>query len=429
MVSIRDIPKNEKHKKALTIRVDDKFAGFPRYVKNFRIKNDKIIIPRVYAFEKLKWVPKFKEFKTHENLGNFNGEMRDYQSKIIKDTTEQFKTFPGVILSIYTGGGKTAMALKLISILKLKTLIVVNKKILSDQWKSQIELFLPDAKIGLIQGKIFDIEEITICTLQTISKISHTIKHSKEDYKQFDFVIFDEIHNINSSQFSNALFLISSFYMLGLSATPKRKDGLHVISTSHIGPIKLYENNNKIVPEIHIHRMPKVVIKTEMTKTGKLNLSRLMTDISENEICNEYIVSKVVEYLKEDRTILILCSRVEQCKTLCEMTLLTESVSCSFIAGKMSTLERNEAILCQVVYSTYNSFSEGVDKSDLDTLILASSRVEVVQSVGRILRRINKNKPVVADLLFNHGVLMNQYYRRNRFYKKSGFVVKHIKNL
>jgi superfamily II DNA or RNA helicase len=215
-----------------------------------------------------------------------------------------------------------------------------------------------------------------------------------------------------------------------LSATPTRPDGLHVISTSHIGPIKVYESNTKIVPEIHIHRMPKIDVKSEMTRANKINLSRLITDISENDSVNEYIVSRVLEYLKEDRTILILCSRVEQCKTLCEMTSrIVVGVSCSFIAGKMNTLEQNDALNAKVIFSTYNSFGEGVSKPSLDTLILGSSKVQILQPVGRILRRVNKNKPVVADLLFNHGVLMNQYYRRNHWYKKNNYAVKQIKNL
>jgi superfamily II DNA or RNA helicase len=214
-----------------------------------------------------------------------------------------------------------------------------------------------------------------------------------------------------------------------LSATPTRPDGLHVISTSHIGPIKVYESNTKIVPEIHIHRMSKIDVKSEMTRANKINLSRLITDISENDLVNEYIVSRVLEYLKEDRTILILCSRVEQCKLLCEMTLrIVVGVSCSFIAGKMTTLERNDALNAKVVFSTYNSFGEGVSKPSLDTLVLGSSKVQILQPVGRILRRVNKNKPVVADLLFQHPVLMNQHYRRNRWYKKNNYIVKQIKN-
>lgn len=420
MVSIRDISKNEKHKKINTIRVENKFAGFPSYVKNYRIKQDKIVIPRIYAFKRLKWTPTLKKFKIHASLEKFNGSLRDYQIKIFEDTVQQFKKFPGVILSMFTGSGKTYLALRLISLFKLKTIVIVNKELLLDQWVDQIKTLIPSAKIGRIQGKIFDVDDadIVIGMLQTVSKG----KRSVSDYKQFDFAVYDECHNINATQFSDVLFLIPSFYQLGLSATPTRSDGLHVIAESHIGPVRIYENNDKLVPSIHVYKCPKINIEQEIMKNGKTNISKITTDVSLDDTANAFIVSIVEKYLLDKHSILVLTNRIHQCKTLCKML---NNPNASFLAGKMTNDKRNEALKANIIFSTYSMFSEGIDKPSLSCLVLAASKVNITQAVGRILRRRNISSPVVVDIQYTDSILMSQYYRRSRWYRSCKYAIQH----
>jgi superfamily II DNA or RNA helicase len=415
MLSIRNCEKNEKHKKKNTIRVESNYAsftGFPTYVKNYRVRGDRILIPRVYAYERLNWVPKTKEFKCMSNLSVFSGQPREYQQSIINDTLIKLKEFPGVILSVYTGSGKTFMALKLLTVFKLKTIIIVNKEMLMDQWIEQIKVFIPNARVGKIQGTKFDTEskDIVIGMLQTVSKNKRTIS----DYKQFNFVIYDECHNVNAKQFSDALFLIPSYYRLGLSATPTRSDGLHVISESHIGPIITYENEDRLEPEIHIYNCPAISINHSTMKNGKVNISKITTDVSVNDTVNNFIAGIVKKYHNIGHKILVLTSRVQQCKLLSSMHDISPS---SVIAGKMTSSEKAEALKSDIIFSTYQMFSEGTDKPNLSCLILAASKVDITQAIGRVLRRRNEHNPVVCDILYTDGVLMSQWYRRNRQYK------------
>lgn len=418
MIAIKDTYKNDKHKKKLTFYPKSNFAGFSKPVKGYRIEGDKIIIPRFYAFQKLKWKPKKKNFIVYENLANFNGELRGYQQQVVQDTFRQFETFPGTILSLYTGGGKTIVSLKIISLLKVKTLIVVNKEVLMHQFIKQIEKFLPGAKIGKIQGSTFDTEEkdIVVGMLQTISNG----KYPRSAYKQFDFAVFDEVHNIPGAHFSNSLFLIPSFYKMGLSATIFRQDTMERIAISHIGPVNKYESKMTIIPDIHVWKCPDIEINQEMTKIGKVNLSKMLTDLSMNEVVNKYILDLVGKYLLENRNILVFSDRVQQCKTLLSNL---DFVSKGLFAGKMKPEERQDSLTKQVIFSTYSQFKEGVDLPRLDTVIFASPKVQVTQSIGRILRQVNENHPVVVDVLFSNKVLMCQFYKRNRYYRSEKYNV------
>ena len=134
------------------------------------------------------------------------------------------------------GAGKTCMAIWLISQLKKKTLIIVHKEFLLRQWKERLEQFLPSAKIGRIQGPIIDIEgkDVVIGMLQSLSM---------KDYEQtlfldFGFTIIDECHHISAEVFSRVLFKAVTKYMLGLSATMNRQDGLSKVFKMFLGDVE-----------------------------------------------------------------------------------------------------------------------------------------------------------------------------------------------
>lgn len=92
-----------------------------------------------------------------------------------------------------------------------------------NQWIERIQQFLPNARVGKIQGPIVDVvdKDIVLCMLQSlISK-----EYDSSLFDQFGFTIIDEVHHISSQTFSTSLFKVVTKYMLGLSATMDRKDG------------------------------------------------------------------------------------------------------------------------------------------------------------------------------------------------------------
>ena len=88
----------------------------------------------------------------------FKGELRDYQKPIVATYVKKAKEIGGGLLEVPCGFGKTIMALRIIAHLKKKTIVIVHKEFLLRQWVDRIKEFLPDAKVGRIQGQVIDID-------------------------------------------------------------------------------------------------------------------------------------------------------------------------------------------------------------------------------------------------------------------------------
>ena len=177
---------------------------------------------------------------------NFNGDLRDYQVDIVNKYISHVNRITGRggggLLEIGCGKGKTVMALKIISLLKVKTLVIVHKGFLLNQWVERIQQFLPEARVGKIQGPYFDIEDkdIVIGMLQSLSMKDYP----QEMFKSFGFVCVDECHHISAEVFVRSLFTVVTPYILGLSATMQRKDGLTKVFKQFIGDMIHSEKND-----------------------------------------------------------------------------------------------------------------------------------------------------------------------------------------
>ncbi len=129
----------------------------------------------------------------------------------------------GGLLDLPCAWGKTSASLYIISQLKKKTIVIVHKEFLMNQWIERIQQFLPNAKIGKIQGQVIDIEgkDIVLGMLQSLSMKDYPASM----FDSFGLTIIDEVHHISSEVFSCALFKLVTKYTLGLSATMNRSDG------------------------------------------------------------------------------------------------------------------------------------------------------------------------------------------------------------
>ena len=154
----------------------------------------------------------------------------------------------GGIISVPCGWGKTIMALYLISKLKRKTMIIVHKEFLLNQWIKRIEEFLPEARIGIIQAAKVDYQnkDIVIGMLQSLSSKEYDVD---KVFGDFGFTVVDECHHIAAEVFSRSLPKVNSYFSLGLSATPKRADGLSHVFESYLGPMvyKVNKRDDKLV--------------------------------------------------------------------------------------------------------------------------------------------------------------------------------------
>jgi len=328
------------------------------------------------------------------------------------------------ILSLPTGYGKTTVALYVLSKIAQKTLIVVHKEFLMTQWIERIHQFLPGARVGKIQGTVIDVEnkDIVIGMLQSLSKK----EYDKNTFSDFGLTIIDETHHVCTRSFSRLFSHVNTRYLLGLSATLERKDGLTYVLHWFLGPT-LFKVERKSQTQV---RVDKSNFNHELFTTNpfplrarKPNLPDAITKITKLPERNAHIMSLIAKAHAENRKILVLTDRRQHCFDLLEAC---SSYSAGLYIGGMKPEELKESEQADVIFATYSLAHEGLDIPTLDTLIMASPKSDIVQSVGRILRETigKSNTPLVLDIVDMWGPFKYQFFKRCKYYKSAGFSIK-----
>lgn len=353
--------------------------------------------------------------------------MRDYQTKVVNAYKNCLnKNGGGGLLELPCGYGKTIIALNIIGELKKKTLVIVHKGFLVNQWVERIQEFLPDAKIGKIQGQIIDIEnkDIVIGMLQSLSMK----EYPRDMYNSFGLTIVDECHHISSEVFSRSLQSIVTKCMLGLSATMQRKDGLTKVFKMYLG---------EIVYKVKRESDDKVLIKAINYKTTDENFNEVILDYRGNtaqskmisKLCeytrrSDFIIKVLIKELeeKEDQQIMVLGQNKNLLIYIHNAIEEQKIASVGYYVGGMKEAALKISETKKIIVATYAMASEGLDIKTLSTLFLVSPRSDVVQSVGRILR-IKHERPLVIDLIDPHTNFINQWNKRRTFYKKNKYKI------
>jgi superfamily II DNA or RNA helicase len=307
------IPKNEisienqtKIRKDLTIKPF--IAGAPVIYENesncfpaYRESSNKFYVPHYYGIEK--YGPP-KQYKISEGLDInliFNGKPRDYQEPVIKKFLvhcEKVK-YGGGLLELHTAWGKTSASLYIATQLKKKTIVIVHKEFLMNQWIERIQHFLPEARIGKIQGPIVDTKDkdIVLCMLQSLI----TKDYEQNIFDEFGLTIIDEVHHISSKTFSSSLFKVVTKYMLGLSATMERKDGTTDVFKMFLGDvIHKAERKNENVVEVRA-----ITYKTDDTDfneiiydyRGNPQISSMISKLCEYNRRTEFIIKTISDHI------------------------------------------------------------------------------------------------------------------------------------
>jgi superfamily II DNA or RNA helicase len=341
------------------------------------------------------------------------------------------------LICVPCGYGKTFMALNIAVKLKRRFLIVVDKEFLMNQWKSEIENFIQGARVGILQSNKVQIDaekyDITICMIQTICRR----EFPSDFFDQYGFTIFDECHHLGAAYFCQALKKIQTKYMLGLSATPDREDGLSVVFEHHLGdPVykvtKRAPDKEAIVKAVWFDSEDPIYKDVPVNWRGEPITAKLLNQVAEFEPRNNKIMALIDEYAMDpDRYILILSDRISQLewfeKALNEWP--TKYVHGYYIGGmKQSKLDHN-ADKCQILLATYQMASEAFSVKKLNTVILATPRKNVEQSTGRIFRqRIDERKvaPHIIDIIDSHDCHKRRWFVRQKFYKECEYTFQHI---
>jgi len=210
-------------------------ASFPAY----RESGQKLYVPRYFGSSHFGPAKQSKISEGDDIDVPFQGSLRDYQEEVVKAYK---KSDSGGLITLGCGQGKTVIGLNIVSVMKKKTLIIVHKEFLLNQWIERIQQYLPSARVGRIQGSVIDIEnkDIVIGMLQSLSMKDYP----DSTFTSFGMLLIDEVHHIGSEVFSCSLFKIVTKYTLGLSATMDRKDGTTFVFKMFLGDI-IYRMTSK----------------------------------------------------------------------------------------------------------------------------------------------------------------------------------------
>jgi len=390
-------------------------------------------LPRVWATETLGEPEASRLTPGHDlpAIMKFKGTPYPYQETIIDTFLAQGGNG---LICVPCGRGKTFMALAIALRLGKRFLIVVDKEFLANQWKGEIERYVEGARIGVVQSDVQQLDpdryDITICMIQTVCLRDF----AATSFESYGFTIFDECHHLGAQHFSGVLRKIQTKHMLGLSATPKRDDGLTKVFEYFLGKPVYEEKGREPDPTVQVKAIwyknddPAYAVPP-VDWRGELVTARLMTQV----VSCKPRTAMILEHLKElvadpKRKILVLSERRGHLEEL-EKGLPKEVTKGYYVGGmKQADLDRN-AETCQVLLATYAMASEAMNIKALNAMIMASPRKKVEQSTGRILRTtVDKRliEPLILDIIDQHDTYVRQWYLRGRYYKKCAYTVTHV---
>lgn len=322
---------------------------------------------------------------------SFNGQLKPFQQAAVDEMLgKDFGT-----LSSATGSGKTVMALYIISQREQPTLVVVHTKDLASQWIERIEAFLGIAAedIGMIGGGNKSVgQKITVALVQSLYKCAAEVA------PRIGFLIVDECHRCPSRTFTEAVTGFDSKYMLGLSATPWRRDKLSKLIFWHLGDVHHEVDKSHLIETGAVLPAKVIVRKTNFrTRHDPINeYSKMLSELTLDTERNILIASDVArEAINSIGVCLVLSDRKAHCENLQALLRYRYKVESELLTGDLPISQRQQVVeklnekQVKVLIATGQLIGEGFDCKELTTLFLAtpiSFSGRVLQYLGRVLR-------------------------------------------
>jgi len=353
---------------------------------------------------------------------NFEGELRPYQMEAVgRIITRDFGTLPAP-----TGSGKTVIALWLIKQRRQPALIIVHTKELLHQWVDRIETFLgiPKDDIGIIgDGQRTVGDKITVALVQSLYKCAEEVA------PKIGHLIVDECHRTPSRTFTEAVTEFDCKYMLGLSATPWRRDKLSRLIFWHLGDVVHEIKKEDLIQTGDILRAEVTIRETnfEPVHNPTEEYSQMLSELTGDPERNRLIARDVAKETEVAQgTCLVLTDRKAHCETIQEL-LSGLGVDSELLTGDLNNEERQRVIdeldagRVKVLVATGQLIGEGFDCEELSTLFLATPvrfSGRLLQYLGRVLRPAHgKKRARVYDYVDSKvGVLLAAGKARKRVY-------------
>jgi superfamily II DNA or RNA helicase len=405
---------------------DAGLTPFPIYYES----KERLYLPRDWAIKTLGEPDKVslsEGVSLREEL-KFAGKLRGEQLPIVNSF---LGSDANGLICVPCGYGKTFMAIWLAFQLKKRFIIVVHKEFLLAQWQRELESLLPGVRLGRVQGPRLEIGpeyDGAMVMIQTLCLRDFPA----DTFKDFGFAVFDECHHLGAEHFSKSLIKIQCKHMLGLSATPERTDKLTKVFVWFLGPI-IYQIKHRDADEsvraitYRFEAADPEYSKPPFNYKGEVIRARLLNQIAEYKPRTQYLVDRIVPFVVEGRKILILSDRREHLADFEKMLQKAMVTDIGYYVGGMKQEDLDESDKRAVILGTFAMASEAMNIPALNTILLATPKTNIEQSVGRILREkreARKFSPLILDVMdHQHYGCIGQYNHRRNYYKACGYKV------
>ena len=365
---------------------------------------------------------------------NYNSKINlyDYQERAVQAAVRK----KNGILIMPCGGGKTQSGLEIIARVGGKALWLTHTQDLLNQSKKRAESVLQiDGSFGTItEGKADIGTHITFATVQTLSRMDLS-----QYRNEFDVIVVDECQHAAAgaetvTQFYKVLSGLTARYKIGLTATPKRADGLEKSMFAILGDV-IHEVSREEVK----HTTCPIVVKPiythfavdfdEITNDdGNMNYNQLVEMVITDTKRMKFVADKLNEYIGNGAMI-VLANRVKYLQELARM-INSDKVICLSGAGQSKKAkEERKQILEKLnnneldcVFATYQLAKEGLDVPNLKYVVFATperNETTVIQSAGRVGRKADgKECGTVLDFVDDFAMYYSWFVKRQGYYRK-----------
>jgi len=437
MIRVRKdaLPKGamERIRETLTLE-KKKFGGEPEIIPIYRKSGAFIWLPRFYGVRVLRRYG-FEIEDSRSDGFQFNMAFRGQlgsppfpsgQPKFVEDILAGIRENGlGGFGVADCGMGKTVMGSAIAAALGRSTLVLVHRSPLVSQWRESFRRHIrvngKAPAVGLVQGDRCDFgpeRPLSVAMVQSLS----AREYPKDFYRAWGLVLIDETHHIPARTWQEAVTNFSSRYVVGLTATLRRKDGLQPVFTHALGNVLAHLHRDNVQADAQFYGVHFLGGVKSMQTFGSMNRTLVEKRLAVMPGRNEIIVAEIEKAVQAGRQRIMVFSGVRShLAELYELLPVELKRKTGFYVGQRKQEQLDRVTKKTVILATYGMADEGLDIGDIDAVFLATPRPDVEQPVGRALRfYVQKMPPIIVDFVDKIKQLVGWAHRRRAQYIRMG---------
>ena len=415
----------ESETNALTLQARSSFGAPPPPFRAWYVADGRLHVPRFYGLTRFGAPAEDARVLGDPVALRFEGDLTDVQQRAM-DAVFGRHLAPdgcgGALVCLPCGFGKTVWAVRAIVALGRKACVFVHKAFLRDQWVAAFARFCPEARVGLIQGKTWNVDgyDVVVAMVMTIAKR----EYAPETMDCFGTICFDECHHMAAPVMHLATRAFRARYVVGLTATKERADGLTPLLHWSLGPEAFRVERDGERARVSVALFPGAT-REILARDGRPVVSVMINALAAHAGATPSSPT-ASRRRRAGRVVLVLSDRIAQLRALVDL-LIARGVAAEEVGlftGATRDADRPAQLARPVVLCSYGMANEGLDKREADTCVMATPKGRVTQCIGRVQRPCEtKMPPLVLDVADDASVFVHLRHKRQRTYAKERYEV------